>query len=96
MGCEASKKKVNEKKHVKRVRWKSVRVLCSEICVRFLDLVAIAKAMERETDTLSRTHSQVEYNLFVIRMNDYGKINLPATSPIWIIDTLFAPALPLN
>jgi hypothetical protein len=48
MGCEASKKKVNEK-HVKRVRWKNVRVLCSEICVRCLDLVAIAKAMERET-----------------------------------------------
>ncbi len=42
-----------------------------------------------ERDTLSRTHSQGEYNLFVIRMNGYGKINLPATSAIWIIDTLF-------
>jgi len=94
MGREASKKKVNEK-YVKRVRWKSVRVLCSEICVRCLDLVAIAKAM-KERHTLSRTHSQVEYNLFVIRMNGYGKINLPATSAIWIIDTLFAPALPFH
>lgn len=75
MGCEASKKKVNEK-HVKRVRWKNVRVLCSEICVRCLDLVAICEG-HGERDTLSRTHSQVEYNLFVIRMNGYGKINLP-------------------
>ncbi len=51
-------------------------MLCSEICVRCLDLVAICKG-HGERDTLSRTHSQVEYNLFVIRMNGYGKINLP-------------------